>query len=95
MGGVGYGMVRYRIVQHGPRNPISWEFRNPKIVSHKIQDQDFSDPPILQDQNSEGKKAHWTTSKLTVFPLFSARFHRERTQPFKVDKNPQTHPEAS
>jgi hypothetical protein len=65
--GVRYGTVRYRIVWHGPRNPIFSRTLEPK-------------------NNSESKEAHQTTSKLIVFPLFSARFYRERTLPFRVDK---------
>jgi hypothetical protein len=74
MGGVQYGMVPYRIVQHGPRNPIFLRILEPKIVFQRIQDQDFSDPPISQNQNSEGKEAHRTTSKLTVFLCFQLVF---------------------
>jgi hypothetical protein len=44
----------------------------------------FLDPLISRDKNLESKEAHRTTSKLTVFPLFSALFHREHARPFRV-----------
>jgi hypothetical protein len=59
-------------------------FGTKKIVSCRIQDRGFLDPLISQGQNSESKEAHQTTSELTVFPSFSARFHRERAWPFRV-----------
>jgi hypothetical protein len=74
MGGVQYGIVRYRIVQHGPRNLIFLRILEPKKCVSQDPGPRFLDPPISQDQNSEGKEAHRMTSKLTVFLRFQLVF---------------------
>jgi hypothetical protein len=92
-----YGTVQYGTISYGmvPEIPFSQEFWNPKNRVSQDPGPRFLDPLISRARNSESKEAHWTTSELAVFPSFSARFHRERAWPFRVDKNPQIHLEAS
>ncbi len=67
-----YGTVPYSTVLE---RPFLGYFLEPENRGQSHGTALFPEPLISQDQNWERKEAHRTTSKLTVFPLFSACYH--------------------